>query len=269
MSLSILRYTPEELRSGKISNPPCSETTLQKAIHVAAQANHPEPDAISKIKFQLTLSSLSPKDITNIIDMLAERKAPMYSMYSPDRFLGYGSYKEVFKAFGVDGRPGVIKFTASNNRTEDELLLYRQAWNMGVAEFFLPTQHISLCGYALPKLAILLLDPTRTCSVYDTDYIDSLIIQPLAVPLNQYKPGKMVQLHRKFYRIPVHYKDALRMKDDTWLKDAVRVYGKPKVEKFITFAADEGISDLTPDNLGYLDGRPVILDCLSAAADSC
>lgn len=269
MSYSIHRYSPDELRSGKIFNPPCGEAKLQEAIHTAARANHPEPDAISKIKSQLTLSSLSPKDITNIIDMLAERKAPIYSMYSPDRFLGYGAYKEVFKAFGVGGRPGVIKFTASNNRTEDELLLCRQAWNMGVAEFFLPTRHISLCGYALPKLALLLLNPPWACKVHDTDYIDGLIVQPLAVPLNQYKPGKMVQLHRKFYRIPRHYKDALRMDDDTWLKDAVRVYGKPKVEKFITFAADEGIGDLTPDNLGYLDGRPVILDCLSAAADSC
>lgn len=269
MSLSILRYSPEELHSGKIFNPPCGEAKLQEAIHAAVQANHPEPDAISKIRLQLTLSGLSPRDATNIIDILAERKAPMYSMYSPDRFLGYGAYKEVFKAFGFNGRPGVIKFTSSNNRTEDEILLYQQAWNMGVAEFFPPTRHIDLCGYALPKLAILLLNPPLACKVSDTDYIDGLIVQPLAVPLNQYKPGKIVQLHRKFYRIPNHYKDALRMKDDTWLKDAVRVYGKPKVEKFITFAADEGIGDLTPDNLGYLDGRPVILDCLSFAADSC
>ena len=45
-----------------------------------------------------------------------------------------------------------------------------------------------------------------------------------------------------------------------WLCDALEYYGLKKVEKLLTFIYDEDIDDLHSSNLGYKDGRPVIID---------
>lgn len=45
-----------------------------------------------------------------------------------------------------------------------------------------------------------------------------------------------------------------------WLSDCLDYYGDVIFEKFMNFIEDNGIDDLHSNNLGYINGRPVVVD---------
>lgn len=47
---------------------------------------------------------------------------------------------------------------------------------------------------------------------------------------------------------------------ETWLKIAVSHYGKTMVDRLIKFLSNECIGDFHRDNLGFINGKPVIID---------
>lgn len=54
-----------------------------------------------------------------------------------------------------------------------------------------------------------------------------------------------------------HYRHPL---DKTWAARALVVYGKRKIKALCQFIKDEGINDLHGHNIGYLNGKPILLD---------
>ena len=50
---------------------------------------------------------------------------------------------------------------------------------------------------------------------------------------------------------------------DCWLSDFLDYYGNTMFEQFMDFIEDYRIEDLHSDNLGYIDGRPVVVDYAS------
>ena len=69
----------------------------------------------------------------------------------------------------------------------------------------------------------------------------------------------------KYYRSPIYQKVKKAMPDDrrysdVWLFRAYQIYGKQFFKKLCLFLVENAICDLHQSNVGWLNGKPIILD---------
>lgn len=185
-------------------------------------------------------------DILSAID----REDELYLDYW---FLDCGSYKT---AFTNPSNPNeVIKLCATDNDTDKEEEIYNWAQFEGVSSFFVPT-------------AFGVLDSTYTTNFYEVDNIgeyDKYEIQPkvqvgcynYCYPADIAKDLDYILSADELKTLDVCFKD--------WIEVALACpeQGVDALRKFIHFVEKYDIRDLHGGNLGFYQGKAVIIDWLS------
>lgn len=129
---------------------------------------------------------------------------------------------------------------------EAEATVYNDALRAGVADFFAETAYIG----AIDNHPIYIQEIATIYSDVCCDYA-----------------GKYTKEERKAYRSKVvsagnstiTHNDCWIV-NQTWFSELIEEYGAVAASKLIAFLIDEGVDDLHIDNLGFIDGKPVIVD---------
>lgn len=183
------------------------------------------------------------QNVWDIEDTLYERFG--YSNVDCSR----GASKEciIFK-----NEPFVIKWCKYCHQDEavKEVQIYERAMQAGVAKFFPPTA--SLCCH---NGLTFIIQTKVDCSVDGCDY----------KTMKQYKtryrtasPKIMAKIQTCMYKASEG--ECARRLNTTWMMACLVLYGKRAVKDLCDFIIAERINDLHEGNIGWKDGRPVILD---------
>lgn len=180
--------------------------------------------------------------------------------------IAISSYKEVYKF----GENHVIKFCAIDNDTTGEIDTMYIAEEEGIADIFAPSCFIPIpagCKIRLKKLIDYNdIEPRNYYAHY-------LIIQPVAETLlpeectyfnySNYEKTPLIDGDKS---IPIdEVIDLVGCVDSIeWLQSIIDCYGKDFFDKVVYFIHMYDIDFLTQNNLGYINGKPVILDTLFA-----
>lgn len=129
---------------------------------------------------------------------------------------------------------------------EAETTVYNDALRAGVADFFAETVYIG----AIDNHPIYI---QEIATIYANVYYDYA--------------GKYTREERREYRSKAVSASNSTITDDdcwivnqTWFSELIEEYGAAAASKLIAFLIDEGVDDLHIDNLGFIDGKPVIVD---------
>lgn len=160
-----------------------------------------------------------------------------------------GASKEciVFK-----NEPFVIKWCRRSYQDEaiKEVQIYERAMEAGVAKFFPPTATLC-CHNGLTFIVQAKVD----CSVSECDY----------ETMNRYNeryhtasPKIMRKIQKCMYKASDG--EYARHLNSTWMRACLVLYGKRAVKDLCDFIIAERINDLHESNIGWKDGKPIILD---------
>lgn len=217
-------------------------------------------------KFAATLKTLnfSAEDIDYEVNRFKNCVTP----YEDYEFINDGGFKEAYHL----GENHVIKFAITSNATADEQALLTAAQEANLGEIFLPTIFIPLDE---PRKVYLIEDDDAWVYDPETDsYIENdqfcfnyAIIQPLVeIASNQkhkYKSLYTYTLNPEASPVSVSIFRNSAINDVDWLMEFINYYGLEKLDALYDFIEKYNIFDLHNSNLGYLNGKPIILDWLS------
>lgn len=149
--------------------------------------------------------------------------------------------------------PFVVKWSNSSDFDEavEEANIYKQAQAAGLERFF-PHTEVLLIQDGITFV----IQERVDCSVSNASDDDKLYraIKRIISTVSD----KIVQkMRRELDKASVDYR---RSVDSWWLKMCISLYGKRACKALCAFAITHRINDLHDDNIGYKDGRPVILD---------
>lgn len=138
----------------------------------------------------------------------------------------------------------VIKWSNSihYNEMEKECLLYKLALEKGIECFF-------------PKTELLVM--IEDVGVYIQERVD------LQLSSLRYVNRKELEKKHGTVKEEILQKASRGMynsPDWTWLRMAISFYGKKKIQELGKFTKEHRINDLHDSNVGFLHGRPVLLD---------
>lgn len=129
---------------------------------------------------------------------------------------------------------------------EAEVTVYNDALLAGVSDFFAETVYIG----AIDNYPIYV---QEIATIYADVYYDY--------------EGKYTREEKRAYRSKaVSASNSTITENDcwivnqTWLSEFVEEYGAVAASNLIAFLRDEGVDDLHSENLGFIDGKPVIVD---------
>lgn len=139
-------------------------------------------------------------------------------------------FKIPFKGYDEKDRYSGAGYTCTEdswNYCESEKSIYKEAKKYRVEDFFLPVQTIENINY--PFYAQKLVEVLAS----NENYLSS----------SGYDKGS------SDFDIPNYFLDKM-----------YNYYGKDSVDDFINFSFDIGLNDIHDENIGYINGRPVIFD---------
>lgn len=148
--------------------------------------------------------------------------------------------------------PFVIKWCKRPHQDEaiKEVQIYERAMEAGVAKFFPPTA--SLCRH---NGLTFIVQAKVDCSVSECDY----------ETMNRYNeryhtasPKIMRKIQKCMYK--ASDSEYARHLNSTWMRACLVLYGKRAVKDLCDFIIAERINDLHEGNIGWKDGKPIILD---------
>lgn len=148
--------------------------------------------------------------------------------------------------------PFVIKWCKRPHQDDaiKEVQIYERAMEAGVAKFFPPTASLC-CHNGLTFIVQAKVD----CSVSSCDY----------QTMNRYNeryhtasPKIMAKIQKCMYKASDG--EYARHLNSTWMRAALVLYGKRAVKDLCDFIIAERINDLHEANIGWKDGKPIILD---------
>lgn len=148
--------------------------------------------------------------------------------------------------------PFVIKWCKYHHQDDavKEVQIYERAMQAGVAKFFPPTA--TLCRH---NGLTFIVQAKVDCSVNDCDY----------QTMNRYNeryytasPKIMAKIQKCMYKAAGG--EYARTLNHTWMRAALVLYGKRAVKDLCDFIIAERINDLHESNIGWKDGKPIILD---------
>ena len=144
----------------------------------------------------------------------------------------------------------VLKIPRFENVSDDysalEVQNYEYAKKIGVDKILLPTGYLTTLRNGCP----IYWQTKFTCSHSG---------------LNFHEERNLNNRWNKYYRSPVYLKVKKAMPQDRcyrdeWLFRAYQLYGKQFFKKLCKFFEDNYIDDLHANNVGWLNGKPIILD---------
>lgn len=258
------------------------ENALDRALKtINADCNLPTLEAHTEVFNTLRELVLSDSDIEDYLD-----------------FRAHGCYKECYEM--PYNSKYIVKFAIEDNDTTSEQYLLEAAKGRGLGALFIPTFFVPLFGYTLYAARIAAdedfddgkytYDEENNTYVEREDWVgpecDTLIIQPIIDKLAG--PPKhnlwMASAYPLDENLQVIYKDPLihpdtgeiiepddirfvDIHDREWLEAFLHCYGLEKLKALNAFCRDFHISDLHGNNIGYLNGKPIIIDWLSMHID--
>lgn len=231
--------------------------------------------AIQEFSPHYVSSSLVENVVADLISCIDNNSTP-YDIFN---CFSSGAFKEAY-----DEIPGLVfKLASYGNQTKREIALLQEAQKAGLGDIFLPTYFIKLED---TYLHMPLVEENNQDSVWDSEretyvdyrediYAEYIELQPMATPFNdsekEFKDFDWRKIsHTKDYTVihgtPISNELLINCssKNEIWVGDFVEYYGPEKFERFVNFCGKHHVSDLHDDNIGYYEGRPIILDWLSA-----
>lgn len=179
-------------------------------------------------------------------------------------FINCGAFKECYQL-----TPDfIIKFNSSNNSTDRENKVLADAQRTGLSDIFLPTKFYELKSSTIP-LCYLREESNDYSSYYDRDLapisFDSFFVQPFAKIARE--KSNFIEFNGDIPLVD-EYGDTIPYELTTitaysWLKDVLDMYGRKFFDMMINFFKAKGMHDLHPENIGYFNNKPIILDWLS------
>lgn len=198
-------------------------------------------------------------------------------------FIAAGAYKECYCLNNTH----IIKFAACDNDSEDEMEILKAAQQAGLEALFLPTTYTALDIDSLtaiyideehPNYSYYMTKNSRDETTYHRRYLPTSImgyfIQPRITETARENPGTRFRWIRDIYNnnpvvdetgeaIPYEIIHQCSVGDLGWVQSVVDHYGSVMLYRLANFIKEYCISDLHSGNIGYIDGRPVIIDWLS------
>ena len=266
---------------------------LERAIHACIETFDSVTSEMQHIRLHSgdahTIHGAEYEDfMINIRGIIAHGRAP--SEYF--NHLGDGSFKECYDS-GIDG--WIIKFATNENNSATEEQILNLAIEREIGDLFLPTFFISLpqaldvthvtddnAGEYYTHRTLNTAGESRYTyhryDGYESDlYLDTAIIQPRVTVANEIG-YEVIKYIREEYDLnplrtpdddPIPYDDFCDMgiTNRDWLQAALNIYGQETFYRLKKFISEFCINDLESRNLGWFNGKPVILDWLSRDPD--
>lgn len=187
-------------------------------------------------------------------------------------FIGSGAFKECYRLT----EDFIIKFNSSDNPTDQEREILTAAEGAGLSAIFLPTKFHELKSCTLPlyyldECSSRYLDVTydsyyhtiKTNPNYTPISFNSFFIQPFA-KIGRMNPAKTSDWGPLIDENgDIISNDAVDFIARYWTRSVLSMYGKQFFYKMINFFEEKHIHDLHTGNIGYLDGKPIIIDWMS------
>lgn len=212
---------------------------------------------------RLLAPSADPRPVLDNLINLFDNGQCIEDYFKP---IGSGSFKEAYYS-GIDGV--VFKFCSIQNPTQSERILLEAATEEEVEEFFVPTYF-----FRIPEKFIgsFLADEDSDKYIYsftNHKYTENpdweapifryLEVQPFVDCITRREPIPKYDPLDLYNKLPIG--------DESWLSYAYQAYGGEKLKRFAQFCIDYAVDDLHGGNIGYYNGRPIIMDWLSAASN--
>ena len=145
----------------------------------------------------------------------------------------------------------VIKWSTCGNEAEQEVEMYERAKTANLAKFFPKTEilceHNGVVFVRQEKIDFSCREmDNRTARKFER-------ISKTATP-------KIVSKMDRQFKKADHGAGYRRDLDTMWAKMAIVLYGKKACKALSDFVQENGINDLHRSNLGYKNGKPIILD---------
>ncbi len=188
-----------------------------------------------------------------------------YAGFGAD-FLGSGAFKECYASI-----PGhVVKFISYPHVAEAEAGILELASREDLPPIFVP----SLYGNLPRPVQATYVDIYDDYAGYygeTSDLFASFCVQPRCEKCDiEGENDDIIPWGEKEYKpelLPIHIPYTIIMVLEgvpyEWCAAAIKEYGEAGFIKFCGFCEQHGITDLRAANLGYLEGRPIVLDWLS------
>lgn len=230
--------------------------------------------------------NLSTEEISANIAALRTILTNHVSPSSELQLLSYGSFKETYLPAEVlksNEAKFVIKFVSWQNETCKEIEILNRANAANLNEFFVPTYYMHIYSTDLPidalgddtnddepdlTLTDICVQPivTTECEAGDSFPVAGCIFLTDIAREERYNLLPLLDDSNK-----VSFKDAYTLANviniHVWWQMALDLYGLNKCLALCDFIHENKISDLSPDNIGYMKLHgvtyPVILDWLS------
>ena len=195
-------------------------------------------------------------------------------------YVSNGCFKEVY----TPGRtaPFVLKFVSKYNQTAEEESLLSLAKDEGLAHFFVPTYFIPLPDEVIAQYLDDVMDYEDFMSsaeyssyehseTYQPHPMTLLQVQPKVVPNTDFTILKQSAIREQYFcDVNGEIVDPKTMErlvyyiySEAWIHSLLETYCIAEIERFVDFLENYCVSDLHGGNLGYLNGKPVILDSMS------
>lgn len=212
------------------------------------------------------------EDILNIVNNI--EKTLKWGEIIGFEYINSGSFKECYRL----NDDFIIKFACIENYTEREQELLNYAKEEGVEDLFLPTW---FCPLDYSDIELTNLDSDCCYSYYYngerryyTESANYIIIQPMVTNVAIDLVNRYCYNEKDYYKTPLinknnkgivnyHLFQHLIIHNMDWLQQLLDCYDINYLYKMKHFFNNYGVHDLHGGNIGYLNGRPVILDWLS------
>ena len=145
----------------------------------------------------------------------------------------------------------VIKWSTCGDEAEQEAIMYEMAKEANLAKFFPKTE--ILCEY---NGIVFVRQEKIDFSCREVDKRTARKFERISKTATSKIVGKMDKQFKKADHGAGYRRDL----DPMWAKMAIVLYGKKACKALSDFVQENGINDLHRSNLGYKNGKPIILD---------